>query len=166
MISDLAILKSTTDFWGSIMSWSFQTPNWGAKGFSNLHSPENTTVCGPTKKPCSILETQVMTAWLCARLCGFRADAGASGACLCDLTELEGSLPTYSHWLTETTAKYLEKFAEVIAFAEDNWTLSAIHSHAGWVFYTTWQEKCSPEHPFHTALRSKSFLTAKFDVCI
>lgn len=41
---------------------------------------------------------------------------------------------------------------------------SAIHSHVGWVFYAICQEKSSPEHPFHTALSTKSFLMTKFDV--
>lgn len=58
-----------------------------------------------------------------------------------------------------------KKMAEVIEFAEDNWTLIFSHSFSGWLGFLYYlPRENSPEHPFHTALRKKSFLMTKFDM--
>lgn len=109
-----------------------------------------------------------MSAWLCGKTVGVWSWWRSSR-----------SLPLSLDWgwrkftllfiliLTEATSKCLKKFAEVIEFAEDNWTLIFRHSFSCWLGFPNYlpgekQPKTSISH----SCKEKVFVMTKFDMWI
>ena len=79
-----------------------------------------------------MLETWVMTAWLCGKSVGVQSWSSRALPLSLDQAGRKFTL-LFAFMLTDTAAEYLQKLAEVIEFAEANWRLIFSHSFSHWL---------------------------------
>lgn len=124
-----------------------------------MHSPDNTTASRSTEKLWCMLETQVMTVWLCGKSVGIQSWWRCSRDLPLSLDPVGRKfILLFPLTLTETTAEYLQKMAEVIDFIENNWTLIFSHLFSCWLGFLDYLpgEK-QPRAPVSQSFKDKVF---------